>query len=89
MGDMPASVSGRVWKRVRLREDEPPDSGGDAVEKDGGPMKPVSFRDAVLNSKSDIGSMEDDWEKEDLLRMLRKPLLMAFQPLIFQTEFMD
>lgn len=50
MSTTAVSRGGRVWKKVRLREDEPPDDCGNAAIEGIGSSKPFSFRDAVLNS---------------------------------------
>lgn len=61
-----AIVGGRVWKKVRLREDKPFDDGGDIDMAWGGSSKLFSFRDALLNLNFETRNMEDEWVTEDL-----------------------
>lgn len=67
VSDSPTTVGGRVWKRVRLREEEPPNSGGDGGGSNDGHLKPISFRDVVLQSNPVTRDMEEDWDTEDFV----------------------
>ncbi|MBA0842579.1 hypothetical protein Goarm_002399, partial [Gossypium armourianum] len=62
MSEQPVTVPGRISKKVRCREEEPSDEGGDLETLGAGMSKPFSFKDAVLNT----GPMDDEWEVDDL-----------------------
>lgn len=60
------TASGRASKKVRRREDEPPDDGRDEEMRDNCRQKNVSFKDAVLNNILESSKLDNEWEAENL-----------------------
>ncbi|PPE00436.1 hypothetical protein GOBAR_DD02532 [Gossypium barbadense] len=56
---------GRASKKVRRREKEPPHEGGGMDCIDMMALKPISFRDAVMNTNPTNNSLESNWEEEE------------------------
>ncbi|MBA0765930.1 hypothetical protein Gotri_015031 [Gossypium trilobum] len=54
-----------VTKKVRHREEQPLDEGGDLEILGDGTSKLISFRDVVLNKGSKNNVVGDEWEVDD------------------------
>lgn len=54
------TASGRASKKVRRREDEPPDDGRDEEMRDNCRQKNVSFKDAVLNNILESSKLDNE-----------------------------
>ncbi|MBA0666611.1 hypothetical protein Goklo_003006 [Gossypium klotzschianum] len=66
MSEQPVTVPGRISNKVRCREEEPSDEGGDLETLGAGMSKLFSFKDAVLNTGPMNNTMDDEWEVDDL-----------------------
>lgn len=62
MSEQSTIFSSRAVKKSRWREEEPSDEGGNSEGLGNGASKPISFKDAVLNSRSVNLSVDDDLE---------------------------
>ncbi|MBA0548544.1 hypothetical protein Golob_019637 [Gossypium lobatum] len=65
MSDQTGRALGWASKKVRRREDEPPHEGGGMDCIDMTALKPISFRDAVMNTNPTNNSLESNWEEEE------------------------